>query len=152
MSDWLFSFSKTKEIFERPEDWYTHHAYNFGVALMTAHDPLANIFESASEKYTKYSGMFRGVDQSVIVAELLDTATAIINLPAIYNFNPAERGQDDLVLFNPPLLGDGTELVILHIPLAKQLVFAADAPLYSVGWWWNQWLDRYEGEPWPTTE
>lgn len=152
MSEWLFSFAKTKEIYEKPEAWFSHHCYNFGVALMTASPKLVNIYERALEKYMKHRGMFRAVDQTALVAELLDKGVMIINMPQPYNFSPAADVQSDLALFNPPILADGTEVTILHIPFPKSSIFTTGASLYTIGWWWQQWLAHYEEEPWPTRE
>ncbi len=149
LSDWLFSLDGAKKVFERPKRWYSHHGYNFGVAAMLASDQLAQVFARASTKYKEHRGLFRSGDQAASVAELLDTGIMIINMPEIYNATLVDRG--DVALFNPPIMEDGTELVILHIPFPKKLLFSSDAPLYAIGWWWNQWLDRYEEEPWPTT-
>lgn len=150
MSHWLFSLAKTREVFERPEEWYEHHCYNAGVMVMKATEQLADMFAQASKKYVQYRGMFPSADQSVLVAELLDRDITILDMPSIYNFSPVALDPDGIALFNPPLLADGTELVIVHIPVPKLLVFTAGASLASIGWWWRRWLDHYEEEPWPT--
>ena len=150
MSHWLFSLAKTRAVFARPEKWYEHHCYNAGVMAMTTTEQLADVFTRSGEKLMEYRGMFPTPDQSVLVAELLDRDIAIHDMSKIYNFSPVALDPDAIALLNPPLLADGTELVIVHIPVSKLLVFAAEASLYSIGWWWQRWLDYYEGEPWPT--
>ena len=152
IGDWLFGYDKMKDLYNKAELWLDHHCYNSGVMLLQASEQMSDIFLRAGEKCKQHTGLYCTGDQEALVAELLDAAIPVMDMPKIYSYNPISTNDGDVALFNPPLLDNGTALVILHIPLDKRLVFGPDASYSALGKWWQQWIARYKEEPWPTQE